>query len=180
MIVPKANIINHPHYDRLKLINDISVLRLPIKLQFSSSIQPIRLPSVSIARQTFENAYARVSGWGSNSYGGGSVDELRFVDMQVIPNSQCHQFFKRTLRITDSILCAVGPHAHLHSGQNQGTCSGDSGGPLVIQNSNGILIQIGIVSFATKGDCLRKPNGFVRTGLYLDFIRAAVSGQNAN
>lgn len=58
-----------------------------------------------------------------------------------------------------------------------GICNGDSGAPLVIQSHHGKPIQIGVVSFATKGACLRKPGGFVRTLYYMNFIRAAVSGQ---
>lgn len=175
--VRKESIINHPQYDPKQLINDISVLVLPNTLTFSNSIQPVRLP-FSIAHNTFEGAASRVSGWGTkNSHGGPYSEDLHFAQVRVISNAQCNDYFRASRRIQAGTLCVVGHSSHLTGAQNQGHCNGDSGGPLVTQLKNGHLIQIGVVSFAPSGDCLRKPGGLTRTGHYLDFIRNAVSGK---
>lgn len=176
MTIGKSDIINHPGFNLNTLFNDISVIHLPIQLQFSNSIQPVYLPTMNEATQTHENKYARVSGWGlTNRYGNTKefTQTLRFVDLKVISNQECKLYYRGQNQVTDRVLCALGPYAGLPGGENQGHCSGDSGGPLVIQTYVG-YVQIGVVSFADK-DCLKKPSGFTRTGWYLDFIHQAMS-----
>lgn len=176
IFVPRTNIVNHPDFHPVSLANDVCVLRLPTKLQFSSSIQPIALPAPNEATLSHENAFARVSGWGlTNQHGGSASDHLRFVDLRVISNEVCRTYYKGQNQIQNGVLCAVGPYAHLPGGQNQGHCSGDSGGPLVISKW-GRYVQIGVVSFSAQGgDCLRKPSGFTRIGWHLNFIHQAVN-----
>lgn len=48
---------------------------------------------------------------------------------------------------------------------------GDSGGPLVVYNSNGVAIQVGVVSFVHIAGCgSGNPSGYVRTASYLRWI----------
>lgn len=176
IFVPRANIVNHPDFHPVSLAHDISVLHLTTRLQFSSAIQPINLPTANEAILSHENAMSRVSGWGlTNQHGGSSSEHLRFVDLRVISNAVCRTYYRGQNQIQNGVLCAVGPNAHLPGGQNQGHCSGDSGGPLVIYTLNR-YVQIGVVSFSAQGgDCLRKPSGFTRIGWFLNFIQQAVN-----
>lgn len=173
MFVTTKNIVNHPRFNPTTLHNDISVIRLPQELVYNSRIQPISLPRRREAHLTHENLYARVSGWGSEDFRGGSFSAiLRFVDLLVMNNNDCKYHYRGRDQIPDSVLCAIGPYASQPGGQNQGHCTGDSGGPLIIE-SGYQRIQIGVVSFSAKNNCLQKPSGFTRTGWYLNFIKGA-------
>lgn len=182
MFVSKSSVINHPEFNPNTLFNDISIIRLPIQLHFSTNIQPVHLPASTQAGLTHENTYARVSGWGvTDRYGDSKnyVEHLRFVDLKVISNQECQRYYTGQNQVTARVLCAVGPYAGLPNGENQGHCNGDSGGPLVIQTHKG-YVQIGVVSFAAQKDCLRKPSGFTRTGWYLDWIYRTVAATITN
>lgn len=53
---------------------------------------------------------------------------------------------------------------------------GDSGGPLVLAEEDGILSQIGVVSFVSNRGCSSKdPSGYVRPGFFLDWIASLAS-----
>jgi len=182
MVVSKSSIVNHPEFNPRTLFNDISIIHLPLQLQFSTNIQPVHLPTSHEAGLTHVNTYARVSGWGVTDRYGDSKNYahyLRFVDLKVISNKECKQYYRGQNQVTERILCAVGPYAGLPNGENQGHCNGDSGGPLVIQTYKG-YVQIGVVSFAAQRDCLQKPSGFTRIGWYLDFIYRIVTATRPN
>lgn len=173
MFVTRKNIVNHPNFNPTTLHNDISVIHLPQELVYNSRIQPISLPNRRDAQLTHEQRYARVSGWGSENSSGGTFSAvLRFVDLLVMGNKECKYHYNGRNQIPDSVLCAIGPYANQPGGQNQGHCTGDSGGPLIIE-SGYQRIQIGVVSFSSRNNCLQRPSGYTRTGWYLDFIRSA-------
>jgi Trypsin len=56
----------HESYNHVTLQNDICIIRLPSAVS-GNGIDTIRLPSRSMAGETFEGVAAISSGWGSHS-----------------------------------------------------------------------------------------------------------------
>lgn len=54
----------HPQYNPSTYANDIALLRLPINVTFTTSIQSIRLPARSQANNQFLNVVATICGFG--------------------------------------------------------------------------------------------------------------------
>jgi secreted trypsin-like serine protease len=91
-------------------------------------------------------------------------DELKFVDLNIITNTECAQYFG-PFGITANMLCAD------TNGGSLATCNGDSGGPLVVTESDGLPTEVGIVSFGTSLGCESGyPEVYARVTRYLDWL----------
>merc|ERR1719300_2120852 len=115
--------------------NDIAIVELVglVNLYDYPNIKPACLPSFEYYGP------AVVSGFGTIYYQGPAESVLQYVDVEVVPLSECP--FPELH--TQDMLCAVGV------GNDQGVCQGDSGGPLVaIQNTSSISFTLtGVVSW---------------------------------
>ena len=103
--------------------NDIAMIGIhpEYHLDFSrEGTGPICLPQQG---QEWEpGTTATVSGWGALSYGGGAPDILQTVDISLISNEECINYYGAS--ITDDMICA-------YDGPGTDSCQGDSGGPMV-------------------------------------------------
>jgi chymotrypsin len=146
----------HEDYDGEEITNDVGLIKLPEAVTLNDAIKPVSLPSKADASNTFTGETARVSGWGlTDGFGDQISDVLNYVDVKVIGNQECEEFFGSLL---SSILCTSGD-------EYTGSCSGDSGGPLVIDD-----VQIGVVSFGIIFCLPGYPSGFSRVTSFLDWI----------
>ncbi|EAT40042.1 AAEL008202-PA [Aedes aegypti] len=161
------DILVHPLYDPVEVVNDIAIVRLTRALAFSNKIQPIRLPNKKEALLDLANTDATVSGWGALSGEEyveitGSVKlELRYTNNPVISNDVCGKVFQDMIR-----------HFHVCVSGDKGrnACQGDSGGPLRA-NLNGKTTLIGIVSYGSVDGCEKgSPAVYTRVGSYLEWI----------
>src|SRR6266487_1806885 len=75
-----ANLRIHPQYDRRTHYNDLAIITLTKRAQFTDAIRPICLPQRG---RTYADALATVTGWGSTEYGGPSSKKLRQVTIPV-------------------------------------------------------------------------------------------------
>lgn len=178
--------VEHSGYNPTNLNNDISLIELPVRLQWTTTVAPIQLPSYSDVSTTFMNRQATVSGFGKTRDANTQVsDRLMYVNVRVIGNSECSALYGTDI-VRAFTLCSRGWDSN-----KQGTCQGDSGkvfmlsfrlkahlnrilgGPLVMYDNNlGDNIQIGVVSFVSSRGCeAEDPAGFVRVTSYLDWIR---------
>ena len=99
------------------------------------------------------------------SYAPGISTELKFVDVNIMPNSQCRNFFGAD--INELKICID------TNGGIEGVCNGDSGGPMVVNESDGIPTEIGLVSFGSSLGCESGwPGVFTRVSEYVDWIAA--------
>jgi len=163
--VGKENIIVHEKWSMLTLQNDISLIRLPQKLEFNDRVQPVNLPTQSQAKETFDGSAVIASGWGKDSDKSTSVSPvLRFVEVPVLAKWRCNvRFFGK---IKDSHICISG------SG-GKSTCNGDSGGPLVLTEKDGSKTLLGATSFGIAFGCeIGWPGVFTRISSFLDWINA--------
>lgn len=122
-------------YDSLRSKNDIALL----KLDQEADEQPISLPDSEV-RAYLDKAdpdkLFRAIGWGlTNQNPDVFAQELRYVDLDYVENSQCPWSTDNTQ------ICA--------GGQNKDTCRGDSGGPLIAQYQ-GQLWLMGLTSFGAR------------------------------
>ncbi|PSN53082.1 Chymotrypsin BI [Blattella germanica] len=144
-------------YNSQTLANDIALVRLPSAVSLSNYIQTIKLPSYSMASNSFAGTTVTVSGWGKTSDNGGVSNQLNYVNLNIITNSACSSYYGST--IISSTICADGS-------SRQSTCNGDSGGPMV---TNGV--QIGVVSFVSSRGCASGyPSGYARVTSFLSWI----------
>lgn len=117
-------IVNHPEYNRARLTNDISVVRVSTPFSYSAAVQPIGIGNVRI-----ETATATVSGWGLTQHQGTIPNNLQTLQTAVITNEVCrssHNIINRQF-VHDNVICTF-------TRAGEGVCQGDSGGSLVIGN----------------------------------------------
>ncbi|ELT97142.1 hypothetical protein CAPTEDRAFT_103892 [Capitella teleta] len=157
----------HPEYNPLTIVNDVSVLTLTAEIVFSDGRRMVCPPS----RTTSGNAdgYAGetliVSGWGSQSEGGSVADILRAVDVIGLTIQQCRETSYNPSSIADGMNCAG-----VEAG-GKDACQGDSGGPLVFKNGEAFE-KVGIVSWGQGCARVGYPGVYADTIYYLDWITA--------
>lgn len=153
--------ILHEGYWRPIVLNDIALIRLNEPVQFSDTIQPVRLPGRS---NWFHGINAIASGFGRiNGTNNDIASILQWTNLTTISNLQCYRSFG-FLVARPSVICAVGSAEGRES-----ACNGDSGGPLITEEG----VQIGLTSFGSGQGChLGFPSVFTRVTSYLDWIQA--------
>lgn len=68
--IPIAEIIIHANFDIKSKVNDIALIRLNRKVQYSDSIQPICLPLTdNLKSSSLEDQVSTQSGWGQTRNG---------------------------------------------------------------------------------------------------------------
>jgi len=159
------NSVIHPRYLPLLALNDIALLKLERPVNFTRTVQPVRLPT---AVDQFVDVNVTASGFGlQNTSATTLAPTLQYANLTTISNSECRSFYG-FLTIRRSVICAIGR-------ANQSTCNGDSGGPLVRSSDNTL---IGLTSFGSPKGChLGYPQGFTRVTHYLNWI-SHVTGEN--
>ncbi|XP_052873596.1 brachyurin-like [Anopheles cruzii] len=165
------NVILHPGYDPVDILNDIALILLPVvlPLRTSSAIQTIRLPSWNNAYTDLTGYDSIVSGWGaqSNEEFVDPTDEasqiiLRYATSAIVPNEICRRVYGSLVR--DQQICVSG-----EGGRNP--CQGDSGGPLTVKFGRQGITQVGIVSYGSVKGCEKGvPGVYTRVSSYIEWI----------
>uniref|UniRef100_A0A1I8Q8W9 Peptidase S1 domain-containing protein n=1 Tax=Stomoxys calcitrans TaxID=35570 RepID=A0A1I8Q8W9_STOCA len=165
--VSKENIVVHPKWDLESVSNDISMIMLPVAVEFNDRIQPATLPKKNDHYSTYEGEKVWASGWGKDSDNAPGVSQfLRYIQVPVTDQGICNIFFFGI--ITDKQICISGKNG-------KSPCNGDSGGPLVYKEGD-VNYVIGATSFVTALGCEKGwPGVFTRVTAYLDWIEE-VSG----
>ncbi|RXG58547.1 Brachyurin [Armadillidium vulgare] len=159
----ESDIITHEEYFSALLKNDIGLVHLSEKVNFTSAIQPINLPSSSDP-DLGTGVLLTATGWGLQSDAENATDSATLYEVTnpSITNEECAEVYGPT--VTEDTICTdTLPN-------NQGTCTGDSGGPLnyVVDEKT---YSRGITSFVSSEGCeAGLPDGFVRTSHFLDWI----------
>lgn len=143
----------HPQFDSVKLrlpdgsffnglVNDVALFRLASSGPKSSDaarqgLQGIPLTLDAQKKDSVARGIGMTLGWGVTDTGKSSP-QLLFVNLPLVDDSVCGKTYSP---IDASMLCAG-----FHNGGSD-SCEGDSGGPLIVRNANGLLEQVGVVSF---------------------------------
>merc|ERR1712198_173202 len=140
--------------------NDIAIVELDafVNLYDHPDIKPACLPSFEYYGP------AVVSGFGTIYYQGPAESVLQYVDVDVVPLSNCP--FPELH--TQDMLCAEGV------GIDQGVCQGDSGGPLVaLQYSPKSYTLTGVVSWG-EIPCAVSPQLYVNVSYFSEFFSSTI------
>jgi hypothetical protein len=149
--------IVHPKYDPNTIENDIALIKLPIRVNFTCCIKPIRLRYIE---KLLDGKTVTASGWGRTCDGTGLSPILNYANLIVMPHALCA--FVYGPDITCNVLCTYPLGASI--------CQGDSGGPLVYLEKDGKYTLVGISSFVAANGCLPWPSGFTNVIRYLCWI----------
>nr|XP_016936780.2 serine protease SP24D-like [Drosophila suzukii] len=145
-----AEVIIHEGYGNF--LNDVALLRLESPLIFSSSIQPIDLPSVD----TPADVDVIISGWGRIKHQGDLPRYLQYNTLKSISTEECEELIEFGF---EGELCL------LHVVDN-GACNGDSGGPAVYNNQ-----LVGVAGFVVDGCGSTYPDGYARVFYFKEWIK---------
>ncbi|EDV35841.1 uncharacterized protein Dana_GF12668 [Drosophila ananassae] len=166
-------IITHGGYNPQSHDNDVALLILHARLNFTENLQPVPLATDSDSPIT-ANTRLRVSGWGfqaeetaddGDAEKVGVSAQLRFVEVDLVETPQCRQAYRQVLPITSRMLCAARP--------GQDSCQGDSGGPLVgLQPEGGPAKLYGIVSWGLGCANPNYPGVYTRVSAFRNWIYA--------
>lgn len=94
-------IIQHPNYSSETLDNDISVLKLFKKVQFTSHIQPVKLPEANINYVGKEGTF---TGWGYTNSEDLEAEILQAVELNIYSKANCEGIYHE--KLTEHIICA--------------------------------------------------------------------------
>ncbi|KAH8402221.1 hypothetical protein KR009_010465, partial [Drosophila setifemur] len=157
--VSRSDMIQHPDWND-HLNNDIALIRTP-HVDFWALVNKVELPSYDDRYNSYNGWWAVISGWGHTSNDSGMSAYLNCVDVEIIDNNDCRNYYGGDY-VTDRTIC-------VSTSGGRSSCSGDSGGPLVTHDGTRI---VGIVSFGSGEGCTAgQPAGFTRVTGYLDWIR---------
>ncbi|XP_064116672.1 CLIP domain-containing serine protease B4-like [Macrobrachium nipponense] len=156
----------HPRYCRSTHQNDLAVLKLTEKVEYTDRIRPICLPTTDI---NVEDQLAIVSGWGRNE-AAKLQSQLHYFQATVIKNSVCDQRWNSngTARgfIVSSMMCM--------DSSSGDSCNRDNGGPSIHEQppGSGNYVQVGIASFRSE-TCTDAslPGVYTRVSFYRDWIQ---------
>uniref|UniRef100_A0A182PET1 Peptidase S1 domain-containing protein n=1 Tax=Anopheles epiroticus TaxID=199890 RepID=A0A182PET1_9DIPT len=158
LVLESTEFFKHSRYNPLVVANDVALVKLPEKVQFSERVQPVRLPT---GNEDFVGQSVVVSGWGLMVNGGQVAQELQYATLKVITNSECQKTFS-PLVVRKSTLCARGEEL-------RSPCNGDSGGPLVLAEDKTL---VGVVSFGHAQGCDKgHPAAFARVTAFRDWVK---------
>lgn len=115
-----TEVIPHPDFDKIKLINDFVILKWKDPLEYDEFVKPIELPGK--LEKLPDGTKCKVSGWGMMEDDERPKD-LRAVTVNIVNQESCQKSYNTTrvkFRITKSMCCAG-----VAEGQKD-ACSGDS------------------------------------------------------
>ncbi|XP_034244259.1 trypsin-1-like [Thrips palmi] len=169
-----ARLLMHPGYECSHFVHDVALMKLSEDVQWGDTAWPACLPSATGTKDhsSFSDREATAAGWGwtnENSNKGGRADVLQKVQLRVLDNGQCRDWYKsqgKKTKIRDTQICAG-----FESG-GRDSCWADSGGPLMVSDATdgGRVTVVGVVS--TGIGCARPklPGLYTRLSDYVPWI----------
>ncbi|XP_036737451.2 enteropeptidase [Manis pentadactyla] len=148
-------IVINPHYDKRRKDNDVAIMHLEFKVNYTDYIQPICLPDKNQVLPP--GRICSIAGWGRVVHQGPTANILQEADVPLLGNEKCQQQMPE-YNITENMICAGYEEGGIDS------CQGDSGGPLMCQENNRWFLA-GVTSYGHQ--CAR-PN---RPGVYARVLR---------
>lgn len=161
-----ANFRIHHHFREGVTNSDIGVVRLTFPIAvFTAAVSAIAIPTDTMVTDLFTNENAIVAGFGRYTDSENYSPNLRFVEVNTLPNSGITGCAIRFPSMIDhSHICTSGL-------AGRGWCPGDEGAPLIVLRG-GVYIQIGVASiFPGSGCSSGNPSVYTRTTSFLSFIR---------
>ncbi|KAK3874643.1 hypothetical protein Pcinc_020424 [Petrolisthes cinctipes] len=169
-----AGVQVHEGYALPAKYNDIAIITLENRVEFTSALRPYCLPQ---RQDELVGRRCTVSGWGRRP--GGQVSTvLHNVEVEIVSREECgsaylddtatRPFFEIDYPdgVTPVVLCA---------GKINNVCRGDSGGPLVLEEA-GIQQEVGVVSTGYGCGSVLYPGLYTRIDQFTAWIDAEIYG----
>ncbi len=128
----------HPQYNPNSLKNDVGYL----VMQSATSQAAIDIAGADEGAVWAPGVLVEISGWGSTSSGGNTVDSLRAASVPIVADSTCGSNSVYGTEFDPQTMVCAG---YLEGGVD--TCQGDSGGPLESPLQGGGYRLVGITSW---------------------------------
>ncbi|MBZ3871796.1 Transmembrane protease serine 11A, partial [Sciurus carolinensis] len=157
------SILLHNDYKTSTHENDIAAVQLERAVTFTKNIHRVCLPEAT--QNIIPGSTAYVTGWGSLTYGGNTVTDLRQGQVTIINSNVCNAPTGYNGAVLSGMLCAGVPEGGVDA------CQGDSGGPLVQEDSRRLWFLIGIVSWGYQCGLPDKPGVYTRVTAYRNWIK---------
>ncbi|EAT41805.1 AAEL006598-PA [Aedes aegypti] len=151
--------IRHKYYNQPQFHNDVALIRLKSKLQFSAKVKPI----VYWEKEVGANQSVVLTGWGRTSAGGPVPTKLQTLDLKTISNEECKQKSSG-----NSNNVGIG-HICTLTKSGEGACNGDSGGPLTLDGK-----LVGLVNFGVPC-AFGFPDAYARVSYFHEWVRTTVA-----
>lgn len=157
-------IVIHPKYDPGTTNNDVALLKLKDKIDFSKfdgTVAPICIPQ---QLRAYTGQTVTVAGWGALGEGEQQSEKLLKVDLQMLSMQSCREDYKYPADwITSRMMCTFA--------LNQDACQGDSGGPLVWENTERNRFElVGVVSWGVGCASKNHPGVFAKLSYFWNWI----------
>jgi len=178
VIAVKAQ-VPHPDFDWINPDNDFMLIFLDGAV--TQDAEFVKLDSsIQLLDELLQtnSSQLTVMGWGDIDASDDVFEPsnvLMEVDVNLIANEECDQSTGTITiwgwgtewsyhdQITESMLCAMD--------FGEGSCNGDSGGPLVLKSSQGVDVQVGVVSWGASCAYKDFPGVYSRVSSAYDWIR---------
>lgn len=182
-----VELIQHPEYDRSEtVLNDICLIRLGKKLQYTQTVEPSCLPRMgaSLSEKDTKDIDCFVAGWGYREEGQASSlpSILQDTDANILANETCEEAYTQVDN-NGNVINYYRRNEMSCFGHTDGTrdaCQGDSGGPLVcLEESEKIPgrknpVLRGVVSWGEGCAKYEKPGVYARLSNYVDWIQETI------
>ncbi len=157
--------------------NDIAIIELaePVSSLIVEPNDYVQLTANENYR--FDGEVFKVLGYGKTGPDSKSSDTLQAAQVEYAQPELCNQSFE-SLTLSDKQICVQGK---VLNNLQTGVCGGDSGGPLLYEE-DGVLHQVGIVSFGPK-DCgntdISVQSVYTKVSGYEGWIAGVLNGTEA-
>ncbi|XP_046569597.1 chymotrypsin-like protease CTRL-1 [Haliotis rubra] len=166
-IIQVKTLTQHPRYNDVQLVNDISVLTLSQPITGIKNAEPVCLP-VNDQCMNLQGRKCIVAGWGVTSQQGGTNTYPDFpsdASVQAYDGNSC-PYRESPPSDKNTQICAAG---------ESDTCEGDSGGPLVCQYG-GRWVQCGVTSYGLEECNVKDTQGiYTKVPAYSTWIQSALA-----
>lgn len=98
-----SRIITHPEYQYPLKYNDIALLKLETKVEFTNFIRPACL----YTKKTFDRTQALATGWGRTDFAGDNSEKLMKVSLNIYSTQQCHRPYRNNKDLPNGIVSSM-------------------------------------------------------------------------
>ena len=154
-----------PSFQLHNLINDVAIITLEEPIPWNDLLEkypPLKLAGAVVPDNTLVTLYG-LGRTAARNYE--QEDVVQRADLEFISGPSCIKFYGRYIE-PNSMICAG------YQKGGSGSCHGDSGGPLVVEDSDGDIVQLGIVSWGEGCGQVWSPGVFASVPDALSWIQA--------
>lgn len=158
--IPISHVVIHPGYDKQTYKDNIALLVLRSKINYTVTAQPICLPE----SWSVTNNNGLLVGWGKAAGQTETPVKQQVLYLPIISIQQCVNVYGQTLPISDDQVCAGGELGN-------DACSGFGGSPLLVKHGD-TFYQVGILSFGSdQCGAAGVPSVYTNIKKYITWIR---------